>query len=227
MREINMARQREYRELFDLNPVLLLKNDLFELEKILVEDPETDQIDIELSFDNTSIPAESFDDLLANTDLPVSTDNLSINMRRWTETEGGVSLSLNYNHISCHIHSFNQTWLLGKKSQIEKFFSSKRPWYSFLKKSSVAFPAIAFALLLYSSVLLGKKQYYEMILPIACSIVLIIISVLTVKEKLFPFVKVYLQERTSIKFGFSEWCALIGALSGLATLVQVLSMLFR
>lgn len=226
-----MKRQKEYQELFDLNSVSICKNDLFELEKILVESPETDQIDIELSFDSTTISAESFEELLAHTDLPISTDKLSINMYRWADENKiiscGIHLSFNYNHINCQISSLNKTWFLGKKLEIEKFFNSKKPWYLFLKKSSVAFPVIVMALIFYSSDLLAKKQYYEMILPIVCSILLMTVSALIYKQKLFPFIKIYLQERASIKFGFNEWCALIGGLSGFATLVQALSTLFK
>ncbi|WAC07253.1 MAG: hypothetical protein OS130_13635 [Thermodesulfobacteriota bacterium] len=123
-----MSEKIEYRELFDLNSALLSKNDLFLLEKIVLEDPKTDRIDIQISFDSTTISAESFKELLSNPDIPTSTDKLSIGMQRWIETEdyrgisSGVSLSLHHNHINCQIHSLDQTWFLGKKSQIEKFF---------------------------------------------------------------------------------------------------------
>jgi hypothetical protein len=83
------------------------------------------------------------------------------------------------------------------------------------------------ALIFYSSSMLLKKQYSQMILPISWSIILIVVTTLIFKQKLFPFVKIHLKERTRKKFGFSEWCALIGALSGFATLVQVLSNLFK
>ena len=215
------------------NPAFLSKNDLFELERILVEDPKTDKIDITLSFDSTTISAETFDELLSHTDIPTSTDKLSIIMRRRVEDVGfdeiasGVILSLHYNHIDCKIHSYDQTWFLGKKSQIEKFFTLRKPWYLFLNKSSVLFPAFSAALFLYSGFLLAEEKYYEMILPAICSIALISVSVLTLKQKLFPFVKIYLKERSRTKFGFNEWCALIGALSGFATLIQLLSELFK
>jgi hypothetical protein len=228
-----MSEKIEYRELFDLSSALLSKDDLFHLEKILVEDPKTDRIDIKLSFDSTNLSAESFKKLLSNPDIPTSTDKLSINMQRWIDTEdykgisSGVSLSLHYNHINCQIHSIDQTWFLGKKSQVEKFFKSKRPWYLWLNKFSVVYPTIVMALIVYVAAMLAKKQYFQMILPIICSIILIIVTTLIFKQKLFPFVKIHLQERTRIKFGFNEWCALIGALSAFATLVQVLSKLFK
>jgi hypothetical protein len=40
-------------------------------------------------------------------------------------------------------------------------------------------------------------------------------------------VKVYLQEREKNTFGFNEWCALVGALSGFATLVQLIDKMFK
>ena len=228
-----MSEKIEYGELFDLNCALLSQNDLFLLEKILLEDPRTDRVDIKISFGGTTVSAESFKELLSNPDLPASTDKLSINMQRWIETEdykgisSGVSLSLNYNHINCQIHSLDQTWFLGKKSQIEKFFKSKKPWYLWLNKLSFAYPAIAVALVFYGSAMLGKKQYSHMILPLISSMVFIIVTALIDKQKIFPFVRIHLQERKKLRFGFAEWCMLIGALSAFATLVQVLSKLFK
>lgn len=228
-----MIKKIEYRELFDLSSALLSKADLFHLEKILIEDPKTDRMHIQLSFDSTNLSAESFKELLSNPDLPTSTDKLSIEMQRWIDTEdykgisSGVSLSLHYNHINCQIHSIDQTWFLGKKSQIEKFFKSKRPWYLWLNKLSVVYPNIIILLIVYGAAMVAKKQYSQMILPIICSIILIIVTTLIFKQKLFPFVKIHLQERVRIKFGFNEWCALVGALSAFATLVQALSTLFK
>lgn len=228
-----MTKKLEYRELFYLPAVLLSRNDLSQLEKLLVEDPKTDKIDINLSFNSTSISAESFGELFTHQELPKSTDKLSISMQRWVTTEEyrgiscGVSLSLDYNHIGCQVHSFDQTWFLGKKSQIEKFFKARRPWYSYPNTLSPLFPAITMLLLCYGGVLLGKREYAAMVLPIACSIVLIIVTVLTFKQKLFPFVKINLQDSAPTKWGVNEWCALVGALSAFAALIQMLSALFK
>jgi len=223
----------KYGEIFDLNSVLLSKNDLFILERMLIEDPETDRINIQISFNSTRVSAESFEELFSDSDLPASTDKLSINMTRSIETEKyigsyySVRLTLSHNYIDCQISSPDQTWFLGKKSQIENFFKSKRPWYLWLNKLSFVYSGIVIALIFYSSAMLGIKQYSQMILPIISSIVFIVLTILIYKQKIFPFVRIHLQERTKIKFGFAEWCALIVALSAFATLVQVLSKLFR
>jgi len=223
----------EYRELFDLNCASLSKNDLFQIEKILFEDPRTDQLKIEISFDSTSVSADSFEKLLSNPNLPASTDKLSIDMKRWIETEdyrgvsSGVSLSLHFNHINCQIHSIDQTWFLGKKSQIEKFFHSKKPWYIWLNKLSFAYPAIAMTFFFYGSKMLGEKQYSYMVFPLIASALLIVFTILVFKQKIFPFVRIHLEERSKFKFGFSELCASIAALAGLATLAQVLGKLFK
>ena len=82
-----MSEKIEYRELFDLNSALLSKNDLFLLEKILLEDSRTDRVDIQISFDSTTVSEKSFKELLLNPDLPASTNKLSISMQRWMETE--------------------------------------------------------------------------------------------------------------------------------------------
>jgi hypothetical protein len=228
-----MSEKTEYRELFNLNSSRLSKNDLLQLEKILVEDPKTDQIDIKLSFDSTTISAESFEELVSKSGIPLSTDKLSIDMNRWIDKgdykgiSSGVSLSLHFNHITCQIHSIDQTWFLGKKHQIEKFFKTKRPWYSWLNTLVFLYPNIAILLAVYGAVLFSEKQYVEMILPIFSSIAFLSVTALVFKQKLFPFVKVYLQEREKNTFGFNEWCALVGALSGFATLVQLIDKMFK
>lgn len=228
-----MAKNREYRELFDLNSVFLTKEDLFVLEKLLIEDNDTDEIEIRVNFDSTSIDAESFGELFENTDLPDSTDKLSINMRKridsgdCREISSGVSLSLHYNHINCQIHSCDQTWFLGKKAQVEKYFKSKKPWYLALKKLSTIYPMLVVILIFYSNDLLAKDQYLEMLLPVFFSVVLCILTVLEFKQKLFPFVKVNLQDKKTTKFGFNECCALVGALAAIATMIQFFSTLFK
>jgi len=228
-----MSEKTEYRELFNLNSAKLSINDLLQLENILVEDPKTDQINIKLSFDSTTISAESFEELLSKSGIPSSTDKLSIDMRRWIDSgdykgiSSGVSLSLHFNHITCQIHSIDQTWFLGKKSQIKKFFKTKKPWYSWLNTLAFLYPNIAILLAVYGAVLISEKQYLEMILPIVSSIALLSVTALVFSQRLFPFVKVYLKEREKNTFGFNEWCALIGALSGFANLVQLLSKIFK
>ena len=52
-----MSEKIEYRELFDLNCALLSKNDLFLLEKMLLEDPRIDRLSIQMSFDSTTVSA--------------------------------------------------------------------------------------------------------------------------------------------------------------------------
>ena len=152
-------------------------------------------------------------------------------MLRWIETEEykgiscGVSLSLYINNITCQVHSLDQTWYLGKKSQIESFFSSKKPWYSFSTKLVIVLPAIIMLLLVYSAELYAEKQFNEIVLPVVCTVIFIISYVLISNQKLFPFVKIQLQEVSKRKFGFSEWCVLIGGIAGLGTNGTYLSFL--
>lgn len=229
---MNIPKKVEYREHFYLKSSLLSKNDLFMLEEMLIDNPETDRIEIEISFDSTTVSVESIEELFSNPDLPASTDKLYIRMVRWIEIEdykdisSSISLSLHYNHISCQIHSLDQTWFLGKKSQIEKFFNSKRPWYSWINKLAITFPFLITVLVLYGSFMFREKQYSQMILPMISSIVLIVVTALIYKEKIFPFVRIHLDERKKMKFEFYEWCTLIAAISAFATFVQGLIRLF-
>lgn len=223
-----MAEKRVHRELFYLNCVLFRRQDLVALAKMLIDDPDTDRIKVQVDFDSTSITAESMEELLGNQDLPPYTDKVSVGMLRLINTPEyrdfpcGISLTLHHNYVSCHIHSLDQTWFLGKKSAVEKFFRLRRPWYALLNKSAPAFPAVVLVLLGYGQYMFMQKNYREMILPVVCSVVLAAATTLIFKQRLFPFVRVFLKETNDrIRLGFNEWCALIGAISGLATIVQL------
>lgn len=233
IRGMHMSEKVEYRELFNLNATVLLNEDLFQLEKMLVEDSNTDRINIKITFDSTTISGESLKELLSSPDIPICADKMDINMSRWIENDyykgfsSGVSLSLYHNYINCQIHSIDQTWFLGKKSQLVKFFNSKKPWYIWLNKYSYLYPTVAMILIYYSAYLFTNKLYLQTVIPIICAAILFIAAILIYKQKLFPFVKIYLKETMKKKFGFSEYCALIGALSGLATIAQVIIKLFK
>jgi len=223
-----MAKNQEYGELFNLHCVLLRRQDLFALEKLLVDDPRTDRLKLQVSFDSTSVTAESVEDLLKYEDLPTFTDKLSLEMHRWTTAQGcrdisaGVSLTLHHNFVNCHISSMDRTWFLGKKAEVEKFFKLRRPWYAWLNKIAPSFPAVALLLLFHSVNLLSAKNYRSVGLPIASSAVLGLVAVLAFNQKLFPFVRICLQETgEGFRLGFNEWCAIIGAISGLAAIVQL------
>jgi len=228
-----MPKQREFQEIFDINPVLLHKKDLFELENILIENAETDKIDIQLKYNNTTIPADSFEDLFSNADLPDSTDKLSVAMTRRAKKEDyigfpcGVNLSMHYNHVNCLVYSVDNTWFLGKKAQIKSFFRKKKPWYAFLISVSTSLPALSILFLFYSAYLFAKKQFIEMILPIASFLIILISTAFIFKQKIFPYVKVNLHDKPKFKFGFNELCVLIGALAGIATIIQILSNMFN
>jgi len=228
-----MRNKTEYREIIQLNPVLLYKSDILELEKLLVEDSETEAIEIIFNYNSITIYVESFNELLERSDIPYCTDRVYIDMKKWIETEdryeisSGVTMSFNHNHVNCQIHSIDQTWFMGKKSQIQNYCVAKKPWYSFINKAYPFLPTIILALLFYSGYFFAHGQFFQMLLPATCSILLIVLTVLIFQGKLFPFVKICLHEKPTISLGFYEICALIGALSGLATLIQLFSKIFK
>jgi hypothetical protein len=230
----------EYNTSFDINSAILYKKDLLKLEEILVENSETDSLEIKLSFDNITITAESFDELFANPNISEPIENLSMDIRMIRRMRidndiniiSSISLLIFFTFIKCLLRSSDQTWFLGKKSQIEKFFAAKKPWYSFLSNSRFALSLVVLPLIIgmlfgYIAYILFLGKYSALILPIVCFVTIIIIYVLIAKQKIFPVVKIYLKERTKKKFGLYQWVLLITLLASIATIVQFLTNFFN
>lgn len=228
-----MNKTREFREIINLPPVFLNPDDLVELERIIVKDKTTDHLEVTLRHNNSTIFAESVDGLLSEENLPSTTDKLSvftyhnINEGTFEGSSCDVSLSMQHNYINCQINSPDQTWFLGKKAEIQQFFKEHKPWYAIINQHFHPLPSIAILCLFYSSYLFANEKYGEMFFPIILSIFLGVSSYLIFNQKLFPYVKIVLFKKEKNKFGFNEWCALIAALAGIATLVQVFSNLFK
>lgn len=129
---------KEFIKSGNLPPCRLGRNDLLELDHVLIDTRDEDtpcqaNYDVDIETPEGTITASSLPDLLAHDDLPRTTTRLTAWIYRpqfnSTPTEGSIRLSLNFNHISLSIRGLDQVWVLGKYAQITTFFQRRKPWY--------------------------------------------------------------------------------------------------
>ncbi len=226
-----MASNDEYRDLFSLKSVRLWRDDLFKLEEILVEDQSTDFLDIEVMFDNATRPFNSFKEVFTDNNLPESINKLRVKMKRWIELEdgreilSGIDLCFYESYANCQLHSIDKNWFLGMRTQIKEFVKARTPWYAVLNKLEVLYPNIALVLLFYSYIEYERGQYFYIILPIITAIMLFTITYLIHKQKLFPFVKIMLEEKQKLDLGIMGWSAIASCIFTGLTFIQGLILL--
>lgn len=225
-----MANNIELSDIISFHPALLYKQDLFELEKLILDSHthRYDTLNIKLTYKERNFEATSVEDLFKFEGLPESTDKLSISRTGWIEEDGenkinrGISLTLHHNYINCQIHSYDEDWYKGKLSRIREFFKTKKPWYTLLNRISPVFPTLALASLFYSINLIKNGKLMLSIAPSCLFILLSIISIFSFQQKIFPFVRVVLREKKGISFGLNELQAAIVIVASLFTIFQII-----
>ena len=123
----------EFRKLFKLPPVRLLKADVELLAKITTDglNMKPDQNIFSISAGDVRHSAKSVDEL-DTLELPTLIDSMSITVHGWTEDnriDRGISLNLHRTLANCQIHAEDEVWFQGKMKQIETFFRERRRWY--------------------------------------------------------------------------------------------------
>ena len=230
-----MPNKLEFRETIDLGPAILYKQDLFELENLLLDTytHKNDKIKITLTYKEKRWQVNSFKELFEHNNLPEKTDKLTIEKTGWIEENGeniinrGITLTLYHNYINCYIHSYDEDWYKGKISRVREFFENRKPWYAVLSRISPLFPTIAVLILFYSIKLIKNKELLLSIAPLSLFTFLSIISVLSFQQKIFPHVKIVLKDKTKFSFGWNELQILFVILTGIITILQFIFNVFN
>ncbi len=229
-KDFNMPSEFELREMKKFPPVLLYKQDLLELEKILLDSSmhRNDSIKISLTHKEKKYTTSSFQDLFQIEGLPEQINKLSISRNGWIELNGensinrGLDLTMHVNYVHCQIHSYDQDWYNGKLSRLGLFFKKRKPWYAILNKNSFIFPTIAIICLFYGLNMFKTKSLLYSLPPLLLFVLMSIVSVLSVFEKIFPYVRVVLRDRGKLKFGFNEFQLIVVLIASILTIVQII-----
>lgn len=131
----------EYREIVNLPTVRLGRDDLIKLEEILRNGLSCSESDvkIEATFGARRIIAKSMREFL---EKAPATENDNLGITIWsrhdsTGTDAGVTLTLFKNYAQFHLHAEKEALFYGMRDLILRFFSIRRPWYTWIR-----FPAM-------------------------------------------------------------------------------------
>ncbi len=221
----------DFRRLFNLPPALLYKRDLFELEKIFQDfssdNIEKNGLEIRLAYKDAVLTANSIEGLFGLKDLPNSSEKLDIRYQKWVkrndrgEIEGGISLIMNYNYISCQVYSDNQDWFGGKITRLESFFLEKKPWYSWFTVAAPWLLSVIFGLLFQFAVFsLVAKRFLIAIFSFSLSLLMLATTYFTFKQRLFPYVKIVLRDKDETKFDWNILAAIVTTFASLFILID-------
>lgn len=193
---------KEYRKYGNLNPVILYKEDLLELEEMSRKDTATrkEDFNISLTDNDTSYKFSSFEDLFCEKEIS-KINSITITVVGWSvdnKIEKHIYLNINPSSISYDISSTNEIWNLGKIAQINAFFKKRKLWYSFITKYLLYF------LVATCSALMGIGN--QVTIPIRFVIpafiyliVSIFIAILCISHKIFRYTTIYLCSKNKTK----------------------------
>jgi hypothetical protein len=141
-----------------LNPLLLYKDDLLELEGLIRRDMDIkgDNYHVTITVDDPKVSAQRFDsfaDVYGH--LPLKRLKcMSIDAREHDDSHNvdkHVTFFLTDNFIEYRLHTQDENWFRAKKELLDRFFKQHRPWYWWLSKT---FPVVANVMVIISFLLL-------------------------------------------------------------------------
>ncbi|MBE0393908.1 hypothetical protein BJQ96_03781 [Flavobacterium sp. PL0002] len=147
---------RKYTKSFKLDASKLELNDLNHLVEIITktfsENERSNDFEILTRLDDLDIRSESLEEFLKHRELPNKLNNLSISMTGWNENgniDKSVRLLFYKIFTNLDVNGDEETWVIGKSSQINEFLKKKRPWHWLLNKIFPYATGVIFAISLF------------------------------------------------------------------------------
>lgn len=132
---------KKYTKSLKLDASKLELNDLNHLVEIITktfsENERNKHFEILTRLDDLHIRSESLEEFLKHKELPNRLNNLSISITGWNENrdiDKSVRLLLYKTYTNLDVNGDEETWIIGKSSQINEFLKKKRPWHWLLNK---------------------------------------------------------------------------------------------
>ena len=196
---------KEYTKSGSIHPCKLERNDLLKLVKIVKEtspiSERKEDFEISTNLPNIAIRSNSIEDFLKHEELPDKFNRLSFRIIGWSENreiDKSIQMIFYDNFINLYVEGIDQTWVLGKYSQITDFLRKKRPWFWALQK---IFPSITGIIPLLSLIAI---VYFIMVKAIISSIsttffliAWVFATVLYFKGTFLPYTQIILAPKKS------------------------------
>ena len=160
-----------------------------------------EDFEISTNLPNIAIRSNSIEDFLKHEELPDKFNRLSFRIIGWSENreiDKSIQMIFYDNFINLYVDGIDQTWVLGKYSQITDFLRKKRPWFWALQK---IFPSITGIIPLLSLIAI---VYFIMVKAIISSIsttffliAWVFATVLYFKGTFLPYTQIILAPKKS------------------------------
>jgi hypothetical protein len=189
---------REYVKNENVHACKLTRSDLIDLVSIFTDSMSSsdEQVQLELSgqYGDVSVKETDVTAFLENHDLPRNLKTLAI--RNYAtgenfEVDKSISIQFYDSFISLYVSGKDETWVLGKYSQIMNFLNQEKPWFSSLRK---IFPLLAGVIIGLVGGFLGHSISSKMyVVGISTSILLVATILLTIyflKNEFLPHTQI-------------------------------------
>jgi hypothetical protein len=216
---------KKYTKSGRMNPCKLEIDDLQDLIKILREkipnSERKEDFEITTNLKNININSNSLEDFLAHRELPNNFNRLSLRNISWNENRIDKSIRIEFtvNFIELNIDGMDETWVLGKYTQVSNFLKNKKPWFWAINK---IFPYLLGVILTISLIAIStfiKNQ--EIIYSISTVIFLIstiYAGILNLKGTFLPYTQIIINTKKSF-FNLENITLLISLLSLLVSII--------
>lgn len=192
----------EYREIVELPPVIIDREALVHLERLIGEGftSKLGYNTVKVTHGTRTIRASSVEELLAG-EFPEQAHDLDLKLLSWNDQNdivAGVHVYLHKSYGNVQLHAVDETVFLGKRAQILRFFLERRPWYSLLVKSMPAIaPAVFFGGLFSAAFLVKQDRLPVAAMALVMSIMVAVVAWLHLARGWFPHTRILLTERRS------------------------------
>jgi|GEM_PF-6057189 len=212
----------EFRRVFNIQPVVLYKDDLFELEDIIKSDLQYEGVELTIRLDideDQTKTISSFRDI--NFSINNNLNGMRIEFINGNRPYNAIYLSFREKGADFQIASSNQTWYFGKISQLNQFFKKKRPWYYLITKNMPIIAGILPAIFAFGITFYWGKEYLPLIFAILIALSFYVDYRYT-KNMIFPYTKININPRPESELGLELISVVIGGLTLLVTILSVI-----
>lgn len=197
---------KQYKQTGSIEACRLTRQDILELGQLIrqgfdASDPRI-SLDVSVNLPRVKIESNNIDQFLADRELPDKFDRLSmriVDVGEGVTARKYISVDLDAAYSNLSVTGLDETWVLGKYSQISTFLKRKRPWFWVWRK---AFAWLSGACLVWSFQLLLRFIKGDQIVYATSSALflatLAFATYLYFKGSFLPKVQVILRPKASV-----------------------------
>jgi len=218
---------KKYSKEIKIHPCRLEEDDLFGLEKILIESVDKKRIDdykIYANTENVDISENNIIDFMRH-DLPSVISRLSFSVTGWSkdnEIHQNIDLTFYDSFIILRVRGNSESWVKGKSTQIIDFLKSKRPFLWFLKTT----PMLMFRGAIFLFMIVGTVLFVIQIITKGFDSAGILLPFLLISSWMvdyslskFQYTQIYIKKKKSFIEKYNTTIFILGATASVVTIL--------